>query len=238
MTEIDYPNKIHPNQSLLYFDAASDRTLIFVHGGAWISGKKSQFQFIPDYFTTKNYNVALIGYRLTDKKQETRNVYPDPVDDVATGIKLIIDKFPDHKLFVVGHSCGAQLSGLVCLTDRYLKLSQIKIVVGVEGIYDIPSLASVHPDWIDWFIGWQFPDKTKWDEASPLQQATVPIKYGIVYSLDDEYKMQDQSLNMKQKMLEIGAQVKYDESLGGSHDGILTQENLYKLLLEWFDDAL
>jgi acetyl esterase/lipase len=39
------------------------RTLVFVHGGAWGSGKPWMYRLLADRLTTVGYTVVLVGYR-------------------------------------------------------------------------------------------------------------------------------------------------------------------------------
>jgi acetyl esterase/lipase len=76
------------------------------------------------------------------------------VHDVAKSIRWTHDHIAKYdgdpkRIFVMGHSAGAQLAALVCTDDRYLKdeglsLSIIKGCVPVDGdTYDIPAIIEV-----------------------------------------------------------------------------------------------
>jgi acetyl esterase/lipase len=76
------------------------------------------------------------------------------VRDVAKSIHWVHDHIAEHggdpkRLFIMGHSAGAQLAALICTDDRYLKaeglsLAIIKGCVPVDGdTYDIPAIIEV-----------------------------------------------------------------------------------------------
>jgi arylformamidase len=73
------------------------------------------------------------------------------VRDIAKSIRWVHDHIAEHggdpeRLFIMGHSAGAQLAALICIDDRYLKaeglsLSIIKGCVPVDGdTYDVPAM--------------------------------------------------------------------------------------------------
>ena len=73
------------------------------------------------------------------------------VRDVAKSIRWVHDHIAEYggdpkRLFIMGHSAGAQLAALICTDDRYLKaeglsLAIIKGCVPVDGdTYDVPAI--------------------------------------------------------------------------------------------------
>jgi acetyl esterase/lipase len=73
------------------------------------------------------------------------------VRDVAKAVRWVHGHVADHggdpkRLFVMGHSAGAQLAALICTDDRYLKaegvpLTAVKGCVPVDGdTYDVPAI--------------------------------------------------------------------------------------------------
>ena len=73
------------------------------------------------------------------------------VRDIAKSIRWVHDHIAEYggdpkRLFVMGHSAGAQLAALICTDDRYLKaeglsLAIIKGCVPVDGdTYDVPAI--------------------------------------------------------------------------------------------------
>jgi acetyl esterase/lipase len=73
------------------------------------------------------------------------------VRDVAKSVRWVHDHIAEHggdpnRLFIMGHSAGAQLAALLCTDDRYLKaeglsLAIVKGCVPVDGdTYDVPAI--------------------------------------------------------------------------------------------------
>jgi acetyl esterase/lipase len=73
------------------------------------------------------------------------------VRDIARSIRWVHDHIAEHggdptRLFIMGHSAGAQLAALICTDDRYLKAEGLspaitKGCVPVDGdTYDVPAI--------------------------------------------------------------------------------------------------
>ena len=120
--------------------------VFWIHGGGWQTGDKSSVQIKPQAFTSRGFVFVLTSYRLLPQvDMETI------VRDIAKSIRWVHDHIAEYggdpeRVFVMGHSAGAQLAALVCIDDRYLKaeglsLAMIKGCVPVDGdTYDVPAI--------------------------------------------------------------------------------------------------
>ncbi len=120
--------------------------VFWIHGGGWQAGDKSSVQLKPQAFMDKGFVFVSTNYRLLPQvEMETI------VRDVAKSIHWVHEHIAEHggdpnRLFIMGHSAGAQLAALVCTDDRYLKaeglsLAIVKGCVPVDGdTYDIPAI--------------------------------------------------------------------------------------------------
>lgn len=127
-------------------DAKNLPVVFWIHGGGWQTGDKSSIQAKPRAFTAKRFVFVSTNYRLLpDVDMATI------VRDVAKSIRWVHDHVAEYggdpdRIFVMGHSAGAQLAALVCVDDRYLKaegldLSIIKGCVPVDGdTFDVPAI--------------------------------------------------------------------------------------------------
>ena len=120
--------------------------VFWIHGGGWQTGDKKQIQAKPKAFTDKGYVFVSTNYRLLPGVEMA-----DIMHDVAASVRWVHDHVAEYggdpkRLFVMGHSAGAQLAALVCTDDRYLKaeklsLDIIKGCVPVDGdTYDVPAI--------------------------------------------------------------------------------------------------
>jgi arylformamidase len=120
--------------------------VFWIHGGGWEGGDKASVQIKPQAFLDKGFVFVSTNYRLLpDVDMATI------VGDIAKSIHWVHDHIGEHggdpeRLFVMGHSAGAQLAALVSIDDRYLKaeglsLGIIKGCVPVDGdTYDVPAI--------------------------------------------------------------------------------------------------
>jgi arylformamidase len=126
---------------------AKDLPVVFwIHGGGWVTGDKTSVQIKPKAFMDKGFVFVSTGYRLLPNVDMATIVR-----DIARSIRWVHDHIAEYggdpeRLFIMGHSAGAQLAALVCTDDRYLKaeglsLAIIKGCVPVDGdTYDVPAI--------------------------------------------------------------------------------------------------
>ena len=120
--------------------------VFWIHGGGWQAGDKNSVQVKPKAFMGKGFVFVSTNYRLLpDVDMATI------VRDVAKSIHWVHDHIAEYggdpqRLFIMGHSAGAQLAALLCTDDRYLKseglsLAIIKGCVPVDGdTFDVPAI--------------------------------------------------------------------------------------------------
>jgi len=120
--------------------------VFWIHGGGWQTGDKSSVQIKPQFFTAKGFVFVSTNYRLLPSVD-----MGTIVRDVAKSIHWVHDHVAEYggdpnRLFIMGHSAGAQLAALICTDDRYLKaeglsLEIVKGCVPVDGdTYDVPAI--------------------------------------------------------------------------------------------------
>jgi acetyl esterase/lipase len=127
-------------------DAKNLPVVFWIHGGGWQTGDKSQVQIKPKAFNDKGFVFVSTNYRLLPEVD-----MGTIIRDVAKAIRWTHDHIAEHggdptRLFVMGHSAGAQLAAIVCTDDRYLKaeglsFAMLKGCVPVDGdTYDVPAI--------------------------------------------------------------------------------------------------
>lgn len=118
--------------------------VVWVHGGGWRAGSKEEMNHKPQIFIEKGYVFVPMNYRFVPKvKME------DIVRDVAKSVGWVhanIGRYggDPKRMFLMGHSAGAQLAALLCTDSSYLKAEQVPKAhilgcVPVDGdTYDVP----------------------------------------------------------------------------------------------------
>ncbi|MFO0966950.1 MAG: alpha/beta hydrolase [Gemmataceae bacterium] len=123
--------------------------VVWIHGGGWQTGDKSEVHMKPEVFNGKGFILVSTNYRLLPKVDMATLTR-----DVAKAIRWVHDHIAEHggdpkQLLIMGHSAGAQLAALLCTDERYLKeeglsFAIIKGCVPVDGdTYDIPAMIEV-----------------------------------------------------------------------------------------------
>ncbi|MSQ96586.1 MAG: alpha/beta hydrolase [Gemmataceae bacterium] len=150
--DIPYTKNADKLQTLDVYSPSNAKALpvvVWIHGGGWQAGDKSEMYDKPKVFNGKGFILVSINYRLLPKVDMATLTR-----DVAKSIRWVHDHIAEHggdpkRLLIMGHSAGAQLAALVCTDERYLKeeglsFAIIKGCVPVDGdTYDIPAMIEV-----------------------------------------------------------------------------------------------
>ncbi|MBC7913482.1 MAG: alpha/beta hydrolase, partial [Pyrinomonadaceae bacterium] len=134
---------------------SSKPVIIWVHGGGWRIGDKSnKLDNKLNLFNSLNYVLISVNYRLSPDPPEISNIsrikYPDHNNDVADAVKWVRNNIAAYggdasKMVLLGHSAGAHLVSLTGTSQQFLPpggflLSMLKGIASIdtEG-YDVPS---------------------------------------------------------------------------------------------------
>lgn len=127
-------------------DAKSLPVVFWIHGGGWQTGDKSDVNVKPQAFMDRGFVFVSTNYRLLPHVD-----MGTLVRDVAKSLGWVHQHISDYggdpdRIFIMGHSAGAQLAALLCTDERYLKaegvsFSALRGCVPVDGdTYDIPAI--------------------------------------------------------------------------------------------------
>ena len=147
--DIPYVPNGHERQVLDVYSPPEAKNLpvvFWIHGGGWQTGDKKSVQLKPKVFTEKGFIFVSTNYRLLPAVE-----MGDIIRDVAKALRWTHDHVAEFggdpkRIFVMGHSAGAQLAALICIDDRYLKAEKLSLdiirgCVPVDGdTYDVPAI--------------------------------------------------------------------------------------------------
>ena len=129
-------------------DGTGKPVLLFIHGGGWVTGDKSNITRNPDMlrsFLDAGYVVACPNFRLVERSLQSQVRYHHMAEDIAAAIKWLngnVHRYGgDPAAFVlVGYSSGAHLASLVATDERYLEQQGLdtKIIRAVSA-WDVPA---------------------------------------------------------------------------------------------------
>jgi arylformamidase len=127
-------------------DAKNLPVVFWIHGGGWQAGDKAGVAEKPKAFVERGFVFVSTNYRLLPKV-EMETIFRDVAKSLGWVHKNIRQHGGDpDRLYVMGHSAGAQLAAILCVDDRYLKaegvpFSALKGCVPVDGdTYDVPAI--------------------------------------------------------------------------------------------------
>jgi acetyl esterase/lipase len=132
------------------------KAVIFFYGGSWDSGKKSDYLFVAQALASRGLTVIVPDYRLYPEVR-----FPAFLEDGAQATRWAADKVGTDRLFVAGHSAGAEIASMLCASTPYLSkvgVDRMKLrgLIGLSGPYDFLPLRSAKL--IDIFGGADNPD--------------------------------------------------------------------------------
>lgn len=146
---VSYADPAHERHVLDIYSPPSAKNLpvvFWIHGGGWQAGDKSDVQIKPRVFGERGFVFVSTNYRLLPSV-EMDVLIRDVAKSLGWVHKHVAEYGGDpHRIFVMGHSAGAQLAALICTDDRYLKaegvpFSVLKGCVPVDGdTFDLPPI--------------------------------------------------------------------------------------------------
>ncbi|KAJ3049816.1 Kynurenine formamidase [Rhizophlyctis rosea] len=230
--------------------------LVYIHGGAWRTGDKSEYSYLGTHFA-QNYNIPTLvpSYRLSPKV-----THPTHLQDVALAISHFINTSHTHlpspitQIYISGHSAGGFMSTLLSLLPEYLDKADaetssptrtytlIKGIIGIQGIYSIPNLLSVWPSYSSFIHPAFGADTSLYPLTSPthispstltnhsLTHPTLP-PYLLIHSPNDELVDFGQTKDLEVRLRALDADVEVvGEGLKGTHFGVLKEAAFLKVL--------
>jgi acetyl esterase/lipase len=121
--------------------AARAPVIVFIYGGSWNSGAKSDYEFVGDAFAAQGFVTAIPDYRLVPQVR-----FPSFLADCAAAVAWVRAHASDHggdpdRIVIVGHSAGGYNAAMLGLDANFLAAAgvparSIRGVAGLAGPYD------------------------------------------------------------------------------------------------------
>lgn len=186
--------------------------LVFIHGGGWKGGERSDYLVYLVAFAKKGYITSTLSYRLLQD-----GLYPACAEDITEAFRWYFDNgdkysYDPERIAVIGGSAGGHLAMLAAYgwkqhgTDSLPQSNRIKALVDIYGPVDLTTgYARTHP-LVTGFIGSSF------DEAPQLYAEASPISYLdrndpptlILHGSSDDLVPASQSVLLKKRLDELG----------------------------------
>jgi len=203
--------------------------LIFIHGGGWRTGKRSDYLPYLIDFAEKGYVTVTVSYRLQKQAK-----FPAAVKDVKCAIKWLRvfarDYFIDpEKIAVIGGSAGGHLALMVgySANDPYFENecefdsvnSRVQAVVDLYGPVDLTTEYAKGRFETNDFIGKSFAEAPDlWQKASPINYLSADDPPTLIFQGTlDELVPVSQSDSLKSRLDAWGVENEYHRLKGWPH---------------------
>jgi acetyl esterase/lipase len=141
--------------------------VVFFYGGNWEAGSKDMYRFVGAALASRGVMTVIPDYRLYPEVR-----FPAFMNDAAAAVAWThanAARFggDPHRLFLMGHSAGAQIATLLALDGSYLRAdglspqSDVCGVIGLAGPYDFLPLHSATLKAI-------FGPEAEWPRSQPI----------------------------------------------------------------------
>ena len=140
--------------------AAPAPAVVFFYGGGWEEGDRGIYRFVGAALAARGILTLVPDYRLYPEVR-----FPAFMEDAAAAVAwarsfLITLGGDPGRLFLMGHSAGAQIATLLALDPSYLRAAgmaggRLAGVIGLAGPYDFlplrsPTLKAIFGPEVDW----------------------------------------------------------------------------------------
>lgn len=203
--------------------------LIFIHGGAWKSGNRSDYKYYTGLFAKRGYVVATISYRFSSEAK-----FPAAVEDAKCAVRWMRANASQYhvdpnKIAVIGGSAGGYLALMVGYTSDIPEFegsggnagvsSRVQAVVDLYGPVDLTAPEGKKADVVKAFLGKTYEeDPDLYVKASPITYLTAddPPTLILQGTVDDTVPVTQSDL-LARKLKELGIFYLYDRLEGWPH---------------------
>jgi len=190
--------------------------VVFFYGGSWQRGSRAQYRFVGRRLTETGAVVMVADYRLAPATP-----FPGFMHDGARAVAWARQHATDYggdpaRVFVAGHSAGAQIAALLGTDARYLeaqglKPAQLAGVIGLSGPYDFTIQGDRALEGV-FGPAWQWPNAM----AAGFVDGDEP-PFLLAIGSDDKIVSPGQTFELARKLKARGVPVQTLTLPGGSH---------------------
>ena len=224
-------------------EGEGSKVAVFVHGGSWQKGDKSNLEKAPDFvpmFQEMGYAVVSINHRLWPDV-----TYKEQSEDISSALLWVKENMADYgaacdAVTLMGYSSGAHLVALVGTDHSYIKavgldISFIENVICFDCLYDLPRV-------IETCHSFNYPaaeknipevfgsDSAGLEAASPVYHLAEGMQYPrflVLWAYDQGGKetelSKDQSEFFVQCLQYVGADAKVDGWYDETHSSLVME---------------
>lgn len=188
--------------------------VVFFYGGSWQGGTRDRYRFVGSRLASNGILAMVADYRTYP-----RAAFPAFMDDSARAVAYARAEAcrwggDPGRLFLAGHSAGAQIAALLATDGRYLdrhglRPSDLSGVIGLSGPYNF----AVSGDLVD-----VFGPESQWPLARPVNfvDGDEP-PFLLIHGADDRVVRSAVSIDMARKLREHGVPARLELLEDGGH---------------------
>jgi acetyl esterase/lipase len=191
--------------------------LVFIHGGGWKGGERSDYLVYLVPFAKKGYVTATVSYRLIQD-----GTYPACIEDITDAVKWFFRNgdtygYDPDKIALIGGSAGGHLSLLAGYgwessssgsdsTSSFFKIHKIKAVVDFYGPADLTTEYGRNHDLVTGLLGKRYEEAPeKFKDASPMYHLDKNDPPTLIFQgSSDNLVPASQSVMLKEKLDSLG----------------------------------
>lgn len=188
--------------------------VVFFYGGAWQRGARAQYRFVGRRLAQNGVLAIVADYRTWP-----RAGFPAFIDDGARAVAWAKANARVHggdprRIFVAGHSAGAQIAALVGADARYLAAHgmvprELGGVIGMSGPYDFAITGRYVPI---------FGAAAQWPQAQAVNAVSGDEPpFLLIHATDDGVVESHDSTSMASRLHAAGVRAELLMLDGGSH---------------------
>jgi len=207
-TKSTQPYGPHPRQVLdWYMGEGKNRPLvIFFYGGNWQAGRRSDYRFVADSLLGIGFDVVIPDYRLFPEVR-----FGEIIADARASVDHILGQ-RDKRVFLMGHSAGAQLAALLTLDSHR---DHILGFIGLAGPYDFyPFTEKIH-----WKIFSPSSDYCKSQPVNYVNPLASPLY--LLHGENDMRVRRGHSKSLMEKQRKVGGKADREVYASMGHVGII-----------------
>ncbi|HTR87362.1 MAG TPA: alpha/beta hydrolase [Reyranella sp.] len=187
--------------------------ILFFHGGGWREGDKADNQFVGQALAARGVTVVIADYRLFPEVR-----FPSFLEDGARAVRWAVDRIGADKLFIMGHSAGAEIAAMLMADTPYLQavgVDRMKLrgLIGLSGPYDFPPSGPINAEV---FVG----SDRRAIETITYVHAPLPPAL-LIHGLEDDYVPAASSERMAAAWRKAGAPVELKLYPGVAHGDLI-----------------
>lgn len=188
--------------------AAEAPLVVFVHGGGWVAGSRTDYSFVALPIAQLGCEVAVPDYRLWPEA-----AWPGFVEDCALAVAYLAGRQTARPVLLMGHSAGAFNAASLALDPHWNVRERVAGFIGLAGPYDFGA-EEVTPPAI-------FAAAPRAMAALPKVDLRGAPPLLLLHGADDVTVGPYHSRILAARAREAGVEVRHVEYAGMGHVGII-----------------